>query len=188
MVVGEETGAPPEMLIRLAADERVRRLEPFYSGSYLAALRNRLTPGALARVHFTGAVPYANVPEHYRDADIFVMPSLMEAFGMPLAEALAAGLPAVAGRTGGIVDIVEDGVTGLLVEPADAGELTAALRRLLDEPELRGSIASAGRDRARARFGWDSVAEALNAYLEPLGPDAGASTQEAATRVPATAS
>jgi glycosyltransferase involved in cell wall biosynthesis len=157
-LVGEETGAPPEMLVRLADDERVRTLEAFYGGSYVEALRARLSPAAAGRVRFVGAVPYERIADFYRDADIFVMPSLMEAFGMPLAEALAAGIPAVGGRTGGIVDIVEDGVTGLLVEPGDADDLTHALRRLLEDRGLRASLAATGRVKARAQFGWDSVA------------------------------
>lgn len=178
VLVGEETGAPPEMLVRLSADPRVRELESFYSGSYGAALQARMSPEGASRVRFTGAVPYAQISQHYRDADVFVFPSMMEAFGMPLAEALAAGLPAVAARTGGIVDIVEDGATGLLVEPGDAGELEAALGRLLDDATLRSSLAARGRAKARARFGWDAVAaetEERFAALVPSGGDSRAS-------------
>ena len=68
-----------------------------------------------------GCVPYAEAAAHYRAADIFVLPSLMEAFGMPLVEAKVAGLPVVAARTGGIPDVVENGVTGLLVPRGDVG-------------------------------------------------------------------
>jgi spore coat protein SA len=189
VLVGEEAAPPPEMLIRLASDERVRELESYYAGNYAEALRARLSPEATQRVRFTGAVPYGDIAGHYRDADVFVLPSMMEAFGMPLAEALAAGLPAVAARTGGIVDIVEDGVTGLLVEPGDAGALTAALRRMLDDPALRVSLASAGRAKARARFGWDHIAAATRGHLAALGeqspaPPAGAQLAAAAAAEP----
>ena len=164
-LVGEEASPPPEMLVRLAGDEKTRQLESFYAGSYLAALRARLSPAAAEHVHFTGAVPYAQVAEQYRDADMFVFPSYMEAFGMPLAEALASGLPAIGARTGGIVDIIDDGVTGLLVESGDTAGLIGALRRLLDEPELRRSLAAAGRRKARERFSWDHVAAATERHF-----------------------
>jgi glycosyltransferase involved in cell wall biosynthesis len=165
VLVGEEEAPDPGMLIRLSNDERVRDLEGFYSGRYSDALRARLTPEARARVEFAGVVPYERVAEHYRNADVFVLPSFMEAFGMPLAEAQASGLPVVGSRTGGIPYIVEDGVTGLLVEPGDGAGLTAALRRLFEDAGLRTSLAAAGRDRARERFGWDTIAARLVWHL-----------------------
>lgn len=107
---------------------------------------------------------------HYRDADVFVLPSFMEAFGMPLAEAQVSGLPVVGARTGGIPYIVEDGVTGLLVEPGDADGLTAALRRLLSDADLRASLAAAGSADARERFGWDAIATRLASHLQGTLP------------------
>lgn len=165
-LVGEEAVVPLEMIVALAGDPRVQALREFYPGSYREALLRRLPRELRGRVTFAGQLPYGEVAECYRNADIFVLPSLVEAFGMPLAEALAAGVPAVASRTGGIVDIVEHETTGLLVEPGDAGALTAAIGRLLEDSELRTRLAAAGREKARSSFGWDAIAEAFLVHLE----------------------
>jgi glycosyltransferase involved in cell wall biosynthesis len=91
---------------------------------------------------------------------------------MPLAEALAAGVPAVGSRTGGIVDIVDDGVTGLLVEPGDARALAAAIERMLDDHDLRARVAGAGRAKAVSQFDWGVVATSLEAqFLDATGSD-----------------
>jgi glycosyltransferase involved in cell wall biosynthesis len=89
---------------------------------------------------------------------------------MPLAEALAAGVPSVGARTGGIVDIVDDDVTGLLVESGDSAALTVALRRLIEDGELRARLAAAGRVKARERFSWDHVAAATERQLAAAAP------------------
>ncbi len=164
-LVGEEAVVPKEMLVDVARDERVRALAEFYDGSYEEALVARLSPEVRPRVTLTGRIEYAEVAAHYRSANVFVLPSFREAFGMPAAEALAAGVPVVASRTGGIVEVVEDGVTGLLVEPGDTDGLARAIERLLDDRELRDSVIRAGRVKARALFGWDAVTQALEREL-----------------------
>lgn len=75
--------------------------------------------------------------ELYRAADAFVLPSGSEAFVIAAIEASAVGLPVVATRTGGLFDVVVDGESGLLVDPGDIGQLTAALTRLAGDPHLR---------------------------------------------------
>jgi glycogen synthase len=86
-------------------------------------------------------------------------------------EAMAHGRPVVATRVGGIPDLVEDGVTGLLVEPGDRDALRAALERLLADPELRRRMGREARRRVR-RCSWDAVAaRTLEAYaLTPAAP------------------
>lgn len=102
------------------------------------------------RVTFTGRVD--NVAAYLQASDIFVFPTLDEALGMSAVEAQACGLPAVASRTGGVPDIVEDGVTGILVPPGDAGALASGLRSLLADKGLRERFAAAARARAEERF------------------------------------
>ncbi len=85
-----------------------------------------------------------------RASECFVMPSLSEGMPMALLEAMAYGMAIVATRVGGIPELVDDGVTGLLVEPDDPEALAAALTRLAADPELRRRLASAARERARA--------------------------------------
>jgi glycosyltransferase involved in cell wall biosynthesis len=107
-------------------------------------------PGLAGRVAFTGRI--SNVPDFLRAADVFAFPSEFEALGLSLVEACACGVPAVASRTGGIVDVIEDGRSGLLVPSGDRAALAAAMRRLLADEELRAGLGRRGRGIARSRF------------------------------------
>jgi glycosyltransferase involved in cell wall biosynthesis len=102
------------------------------------------------RVTFTGRVD--NVAAYLQASDLFVFPTLDEALGMSAVEAQACGLPGVASRTGGVPDIVEDGVTGILVPPGDEGALASGIRSLLADKGLRQRFAAAARARAEERF------------------------------------
>jgi len=84
--------------------------------------------------------------------DVLVMPSFAEGFGLAAAEAQATGVPVIAARASSLPEIVVDGETGLLVPAGDADALAAALRRLLDEPELARRLGRAGRARIVATF------------------------------------
>ena len=89
-----------------------------------------------------------DVPQLLAAADVFVLPSTSEGLPVSVLEAMAAGLPVVASRVGGVPEQVSDGKTGLLVEPGDPNELAAALHRLTVDPSLRRRLGSAGRARA----------------------------------------
>jgi len=103
-------------------------------------------------------------------ADVYVQPSRWEGFGLAAAEAMAAGLPVVATRVPGLAEVVDDGVTGLLVDSEDAPALTAALGRLADAPDERARLGDAGRRRVRESFSIDvNVAAHENLYGEVLG-------------------
>jgi glycosyltransferase involved in cell wall biosynthesis len=116
-----------------------------------ADLRERAARlGLEPRVVFAGRSD--RVEDYLRASDVFVFPSLFEALGIALVEAAACGLPAIASRTGGIVDVVEDGRSGWLVTPGDAGALAAALSELARDEVLRAAMAEHARARALARF------------------------------------
>ncbi|HOC18771.1 MAG TPA: glycosyltransferase family 4 protein, partial [Vicinamibacterales bacterium] len=101
--------------------------------------------------------------------DIFVMSSVTEGLGTSLLDAMAAARPIVATRAGGIPEVVEDGVSGLLVPPADGPALAAALLALLADQPRRRRMGEAGLARARQRFSADRmVSETVAAYERVL--------------------
>jgi glycogen synthase len=108
-------------------------------------------------------VPVETVVELYSHAAVFACPSVYEPFGLINLEAMACETPVVASAVGGIVEVVEDGKTGLLVPPGRPDALAAALRRVLDNAELGQRMGRAGRRRVEERFSWASVAERTEA-------------------------
>ena len=93
-----------------------------------------------------------DVPEVLAAADVFVLSSLSECLPISILEAMAAGLPVVATRVGGVPELVADGETGLLVPAADPTALAQALRTLIEDADLRRRMGATGRERARERF------------------------------------
>jgi glycosyltransferase involved in cell wall biosynthesis len=129
-------------------------------------LRARAQAADLAgRVTFAGRVEA--VEDWLRASDVFAFPSVFEALGLSLLEAAACGLPAVGARTGGIVDVIEEDRSGLLVPPGDTEALAAALRALAADPERRRALGARARERACARFEVrDSVAQYAALFRE----------------------
>ncbi len=132
---------------------------------YAALARSlRLEPS----VHFLGHVEHSHLPTYYSNADLFVLPSIRESFGLVLVEAMACGLPVVATRVGGLPEVVEEGVTGLLVPPNDPKALAGAINSLLDDPQRMRSMGAKGRQRVVEHFTWDKVAERMVGYFREI--------------------
>lgn len=167
--VGEEA-EPPEVLYagRLSAEKGVLELVEAARGFPLVVagdgpLRDRV-PGAL------GMLPHDELERLYARAAVVACPSRREGFGVACAEAMAHARPVVASAVGGLLDLVVDGETGLLVPPRDPAALRAALERLLGDRELRRRLGAAGRERIREHFSWEAATDAtLAAYSEALG-------------------
>ncbi len=123
------------------------------------------------RVWFLGAVDHEKLPLYYNAADVVVMPSHYESFGLVALEAMACGTPVVASRVGGLMSTVNDGETGYLVSGRYPGPFAHRLDLLLDNAELRRSLGQAARE-AVEQFRWGNVVEAIDAlYRELLAQD-----------------
>ena len=111
-------------------------------------------------VRFVGPQPQSVLPLYYAAADVTVLPSYYESFGMVALEAMACGSPVIASRVGGLVTTVRDGVTGFLVPDGDVEALAERIDTLAGDPELRWRL---GREGVRwaAQHRWPCVAEAV---------------------------
>jgi len=124
--------------------------------------------GVADRVLLRGTVTRDELVRSYSNHDIFVLPAVVDAkgdtegLGVVLLEALRFERPVIASELGGIPDIVEDGVTGLLVPSGDSEALGSAIESLAADPEWARQMAKRGRQVARDRFGWDQVLESTN--------------------------
>ena len=122
-------------------------------------------------VEFLGAVERKRLPSLLGEAHVFVLPSRYENLPLGILEAMACARPVVATRVGGVGEMVEDGVEGLLVPAGDPDALARALGRLSGDAPLRRRMGEAGRARVLARFTWDAVAaETEGFYAELLRP------------------
>jgi D-inositol-3-phosphate glycosyltransferase len=145
LVIGEDSGDGA------AGGGERRRLEAVAGGH-----------GLESRVRFLGAVEHEDLADYYALADVCVMPSLTETFGLVALEAQALGTPVVASAVGGLTEVVADGQTGILVAEREPQGFADAIARLLDDPALRAQMGDAARVRA-ATFTWARAAARLAA-------------------------
>ena len=124
----------------------------------IEARLKRALPGHPNVVWIGEMVPVEEVVQLYSHAAVFVCPSVYEPFGLINLEAIACETPVVASAVGGILEVVEDGKTGVLVEPGRPDALVAAIRALLEDPARGRAMGRAGRRRVEAHFSWVSVA------------------------------
>lgn len=118
--------------------------------------------GLQRNVVMTGRLPAKELYELYSVMDVLTVPSRFEGFGLTAVEAMAAGLPVVASRVGGLPEIVQDGVTGFLVEPQDYRELADAILKCLTDLDYAVQLGAAGRHRAEAMFSIDVYTQSIN--------------------------
>jgi len=161
--LGELVAAWPAVLTRHPG----ARLWLAGEGPYQAALEEQIESRDLAgRIVLAGV--FDDVDELLAAADLFVLPSREEGMSRALLEAMAAGLPIVASDIPGNRNLVSDGEHGLLVPPGDVDALSAAVCRLLDEPEPAGRLGAAARDRLQNEFSLAAMAEKHLALFETL--------------------
>ena len=131
--------------------------------------------GVRDRVVFAGRISVEELPDIYAISDVFVMPSReqieecdVEGFGLVFLEASACAKPVVGGRSGGIPDAIEEGVTGLLVSPHDPEDIANALARLLGNGDLALRLGQQGRSWVSKNFGWAQVADRVHGICQKV--------------------
>jgi glycosyltransferase involved in cell wall biosynthesis len=186
-LVGPQGDYPVEEACDLKDRATLQRMAPYFkkktslfaklfgrssrSNGYLEFLKSKLTPELSSKVTFHGFVTRAELVRLYYDADVFVFPPVWnEAFGCTPLESMAAGVPVVVSRAGGIVETVQDQKTGFVVDPDDSAALAQAMLRLLEDDALRETMGRAARRRAQ-EFTWEAITNGmLNRYQALAGP------------------
>lgn len=158
-VVGPLHTVPPSETYPMNDRRRENEIATMYAGDYIEQLRASIPPALADRIAILGGIPRAELLARYSAADVFVFPSIWdEGFGLPPVEAMAAGVPVVASRSGAVSHTVIDGETGILVDKNDTLALATAISRLLGDRELRASMGERGRRRALDHFTWAQAA------------------------------
>ena len=167
-LVGPLDLSPKDYVDPHGRDPALNGLNRYYSNpaAYYELVCRRVSDlGGHAFLH--GRVAHSEICSHYKRAGIFVFPSLWhEPFGIPVIEAMAAGLPVVATRGGALPEVVVDGETGILVERGDSEGLAEAIGKLLSDPNLRARMGAAGRKRVQQHFTWEKTVARLEELYE----------------------
>jgi glycosyltransferase involved in cell wall biosynthesis len=161
---------------RLSAEKEIDRIKPVMEaipGARLALVGDGPHRRALEKhfegtpTHFVGYLQGLELGAAFASADAFIFPSRTETLGLVLLEAMAAGCPVVAARSGGIPDIVEDGVNGFLFDPNDENGAIVATQRLFANPQERENLRHNARREAE-RWGWSSATRQLQNYYRAI--------------------
>ncbi|MGA2186759.1 MAG: glycosyltransferase [Bryobacteraceae bacterium] len=151
----------PEVRFCIAGEE----VDPAIRMAFLERHKGR---AFLERVEFLGQVPDRRLESLYASCDLFVAPSRYESFGLIYLEAMRYGKPVVGCRVGGVVEVVDDGVSGFLVEPDDPPALQTALESLLADPERRRRMGQAAKTAFLERFTRRQMVEAAAQYYQHI--------------------
>lgn len=118
-------------------------------------------------VEFKGALPYEKIPEELIKSEVFVLPSISEGMGIAIVEAQAAGIPVIGTNVGGIPDLIEDGKTGILVEPKNSEEIAKAVIKILSNPEFAEKLVENAK-RNLKKYHWREIALKIKEIYEQL--------------------
>jgi glycosyltransferase involved in cell wall biosynthesis len=151
-------------------------------GAARAAVEAALAPLGRERIRFAGLLAREHLPEIYAAADLLVWPAIGEAYGMAILEAQAAGLPVIAGDSGGVSGIVADGATGRLLPPGDAPAFANAVDLAIADPATRRKWARAAIRKILTEHDLEGAARTLDGLLRRLAP--GKAERETASLAP----
>lgn len=154
----------PELQVYLAgADSQLQ------DGTWASQRLRQLVPSRYhAHLHFLGKLTGAQLLKRYQQATVVVVPSRWESFGLVAAEAMACGRAVAVSAVGGLVEVVENGVTGLHFAPEDSQALAQTVSRLLLDESLRDQLGAAARQRAEACYAIERVCDQLEVFYESL--------------------
>ena len=130
------------------------------------------------RATVLGAVPYEDIPAVYHAMDAFVLPSHTEGLPRVVLEAQATATPVVATRVGGVPEVIDDGETGLLVDPHDPAGLADAIDRLCEQPALQTELGEAGRAAVEQSYAWDALYDRYERFLESVVASGGTAEED----------
>jgi glycosyltransferase involved in cell wall biosynthesis len=186
-IVGPIGNYPIEENFDLKDVESIRAVAPYYASSrlsmikaklrgksviksgYLDCLEASLPADVAGKVSILGRIPRRRLLDLYYSSDIFAFPPIWnEGFGLPPVEAMAAGLPVVASRSGTVVETVVDGATGFLIEKNNVEQLAQSLLTLVKDDVTRETMGRAGRQRVLQHFTWAGVAAGMNLRYREL--------------------
>jgi len=161
-IVGSKRQLPQEYLAALSKVEIAAQLAPFYGSDdrsyYYEFLTEKIRSFGLEQsVIFHGQLPQSELPDFYRKADVLINPSLSESFGMSLIEAMASGVPVIATDVGGMTEIVQNRITGIIVPHSDPDALSDGIGNLVSDPDSAGAMGKAGRRRAKEQYSWEKI-------------------------------
>jgi glycosyltransferase involved in cell wall biosynthesis len=167
-IAGGIGSAPLEYLVGLSDEPHVADLRVFYDRKgngdkdpYAICLEEDAGAELGKRIFFEGRVDHSQISDYYKRAAVLVNPSLSEAFGMSLVEAMMHRVPVVASRVGGMTFIVDHDRTGLLVDPADPDALAAAISEILGDNQKAFRMGDAGRAKALEKYSWEKTTDLL---------------------------
>jgi glycosyltransferase involved in cell wall biosynthesis len=168
-IIGPDLTPPAPMVAGMSDDPLSLEAQAMKPEGYRQRICAALPEEIRRRIRFHDTISNSELPSAYRGAGVFVFPSVWEEpFGIPVAEAMACGLPVVGTRSGGIAESIEHGQTGLLVERGDSQSLAQALTTLLLNSDLRESMGRNARERATRLFSWDRTVGDLVSFYESL--------------------
>lgn len=168
MNLGETSSGKPILLTIIGGDPDVDPADMSLEMSRLQKMCNDLCMGKM--VIFLGKTGQDTLPYYYSAADVLVMPSHYESFGMVALEAMACGTPVIASQVGGLAFLVQDGVTGYHVPDDDSQVLCERLKQLLEDHELRATLGIQANKYAQ-EYAWDKITDQIVHLYKAVLPD-----------------
>lgn len=163
VIIGPDEINPPELVVHISDDPHLQDLHPLFDSAAYRNVLSECIKGIEDRVEFVGNLPHGPaLVDYYRSGDVCVFPSIWdEPFGMPVVEAMACGSPVITTTGGAYPELVNEGVTGLMVPKNQAEPLAGAIDTLLSDAHLRRQMGIAGRKKAVEQYSWDVLSKRL---------------------------